>query len=125
MKKNPTKLKAKKRTKKPVRYPFNLEAALCGVPVVTRDGRRVTRIVRLDRAIFKVGGYRQSSWNTWTLEGSYLCEPMDSSRCPEDIFLTQDPLKNEAYQQGRVALAVTKFREAYEILREIFPTEPS
>jgi len=51
--------------------PFNLEEALAGKLVVTRDGRKVTHITRIND--FIVGIVEDiKEFNNWTLKGNFL-----------------------------------------------------
>ena len=50
--------------------PFNLEAALAGAPVVTRDGREVTQLVMFDcHDNLPVAGVLDGIIHLWSVEG--------------------------------------------------------
>ena len=50
--------------------PFNLEAALAGAPVVTRDGREVTQLVMFDcHDNLPVAGVLDGIIHLWSIEG--------------------------------------------------------
>lgn len=73
--------------------PFNLERALAGDPVVTRDGRPVAQF-----AIFKAKG-RDTLYgvldeyvSSWTPEG---CWSVDGEELPNDLFMA--PAKREGW----------------------------
>jgi hypothetical protein len=52
---------------------FNLERALAGEPVITRDGRKVTQLVKFDspEAIYPLVGVVDGDSKSWTINGKY------------------------------------------------------
>ena len=66
--------------------PFDLQKALAGAPVVTRDGRRVIGLVLLPaKGEFPLAGMVEGDENiyTWKKTGGFL----RSSTCSSDLFL--------------------------------------
>jgi len=52
--------------------PFNLEEALAGKPVITRDGRKVTQLTKLDnKNDFCIVGVVDNGIEIWNLKGEY------------------------------------------------------
>lgn len=49
--------------------PFNLEAALAGAPVCTRDGREVTQLHKFDGVTYGLVGVIQGQLYTWSVDG--------------------------------------------------------
>lgn len=72
--------------------PFNLEEALAGKPVVTRDGRKLLEIVALKNknVIFSVFGLIEGNGNssTFTREGRYFLE----SKTNGDLFMEEESI---------------------------------
>jgi hypothetical protein len=69
--------------------PFNLEAALRGEPVITRDGRPVKIAVYNEDASFgeSVLGWLEGSSFSWARDGQYLlqdCESFDLFMAPTE-----------------------------------------
>jgi hypothetical protein len=54
--------------------PFNLEAALAGAKVVTRDGSEVTQLVKfnIDKAGYVLYGVLKSEVHSWLINGRYF-----------------------------------------------------
>jgi hypothetical protein len=67
--------------------PFNLEAALAGKPVVTRDGRPVTQITKFKDIVYPVAGVLQGTLFTFRTDGRYTDE--GPSKC--DLFMKSEP----------------------------------
>jgi len=68
--------------------PFNLEKALAGEPVVTRDGRKINDLHffhTLTRDC-KLYGVINNSINAWTHEGKWLSTGVEQ---PEDLFMAE------------------------------------
>lgn len=76
--------------------PFNLEAALRGEPVVTRDGRPVTQVTKFDApndpnpVIAVIDGETQS----FTLAGTYFGQ---SKETEYDLFMATKTVKKEGW----------------------------
>lgn len=73
--------------------PFNLERALAGDPVVTRDGEPVTQLTQFigldsEEALF---GVQDKKVRRWFLDGKYIAD--DYSRL--DLFMA--PVKREGW----------------------------
>lgn len=67
--------------------PFDLERALAGDPVVTREGRPVTQLVKFKDAncdIYAVYGVVDDSVESWCVDGRYCA---NSDECEYDIFM--------------------------------------
>ena len=66
--------------------PFNLEAALAGEPVVTRDGRDVTNLVYFPDAggVYKIAGVLDECVETFTEEGFFFNYEAQSAH---DLFM--------------------------------------
>lgn len=66
--------------------PFDLERALAGDPVVTRNGRPVTQLVKFDAAggIYEVYGVVGASVESWRVDGRYSA---GGEECVYDIFM--------------------------------------
>ena len=53
---------------------FNLQKALAGEPVVTRDGKKVTQITKFDNVTitkYSICGVVEGSLENWSIEGKY------------------------------------------------------
>lgn len=75
--------------------PFDLEAALRGEPVVTRDGRPVTQVTKFDvTSIFRIVGVVNSKVEYWTENGYY--HP-DYSGNSSDLFMVTKTVKKEGW----------------------------
>lgn len=71
--------------------PFNLEAALAGAPVCTRDGRPVTQLVKFDViSAFNIGGVLDRDFHRWKQDGAFDC-----FRCEHDLFMA--PIKKTGW----------------------------
>jgi hypothetical protein len=63
---------------------FNLERALAGEPVITRDGRDVTQLVRFEAKEGEpIYGVLDGRVQTWYVNGNYL----RTSECKDDLFM--------------------------------------
>jgi hypothetical protein len=63
---------------------FNLERALAGEPVCTRDGREVTQLVNFDTIFFNpIFGVVDGRVESWFKDGSYS----ESETTPFDLFM--------------------------------------
>ena len=68
--------------------PFDLKAALSGAPVVTRDGREVTQLVRFDGATtYSLAGLLDGRIYTFTGVGKYSI----GSENDQDLFMREEP----------------------------------
>lgn len=79
--------------------PFNLEKALAGEPVVTRDGRKITDLHffhTLTRDC-KLYGVINNSLNAWTSEGRWLSTGQEQ---PEDLFMEEPEKWVNVYYSG-------------------------
>jgi len=82
---------------------FNLEEALAGKPVVTRDGRKVRSIIKFDVDYFPVVAIIEGREDvaTFTLNGEYshatftLDGEYRHTRCNNDLFMAT--VKNKGY----------------------------
>lgn len=65
--------------------PFNLEAALAGAKVVTRDGSEVTQLVlfNIDNACDVLYGVLESDVHSWLIDGRYFHSEKDKN----DLFM--------------------------------------
>jgi hypothetical protein len=65
---------------------FNLERALAGEPVITRDGREVTRLVKFeaDREGYPLMGVLDENVRSWTIDGRFATF---SENSPKDLFM--------------------------------------
>lgn len=71
--------------------PFNLEQALAGQPVCTRDGREVTQLVKFDViSAFNIGGVLDRDFHRWKQDGAFDC-----FRCEHDLFMA--PIKKTGW----------------------------
>lgn len=65
--------------------PFNLEAALAGAPVVTRDGRKVTQLVKFDCTdTYVLYGVVTDTVHLWTVDGRFN---MSCEKNGHDLFM--------------------------------------
>jgi hypothetical protein len=67
--------------------PFNLERALAGDPVVTRDGKTVTQLIRFKTEVKKQNilyGVIDGCVHNWTLDGR---RESDIKESPFDLFM--------------------------------------
>lgn len=66
-------------------YPFDLERALKGEAVVTRDGNRVFDIseTNTNLKLFSISGFIGSKTHYWSIKGKYLSEEADNL----DLFM--------------------------------------
>jgi hypothetical protein len=63
---------------------FNLEQAVAGAPVQTRDGRPVTQLIKFDSSdIYPLSGVVDEAVLTWTTNGIYSTEKDNR----HDIFM--------------------------------------
>ena len=64
---------------------FNLEAALAGAKVVTRDGSEVTQLVKfnIDKAGYVLYGVLESEVHSWLINGRYFIVDRDNN----DLFM--------------------------------------
>jgi len=81
--------------------PFNLERALAGEPVVTRDGRKVTQIHVFDVSEkYKVYGVVSDKYITcWDINGNYTHGLEESNH---DLFMKPKVIEGwiNVYQEG-------------------------
>ena len=65
---------------------FNLERALAGEPVITRDGREVTQLVKFDApgANYALRGVSDGEIRSWTTDGRFSTF---SENSPKDLFM--------------------------------------
>lgn len=74
--------------------PFNLERALAGDPVVTRDGRPVTQLtlfaVNQDEPLV---GICEGTIKRWYINGDYV--PGSNGKSPQDLIMA--PVKREGW----------------------------
>jgi DNA-directed RNA polymerase subunit E'/Rpb7 len=65
---------------------FNLERALAGEPVITRDGKEVTQLVKFDApaANYALRGVIDGEIKSWTSDGRFATF---SENSPKDIFM--------------------------------------
>lgn len=69
--------------------PFNLEAALRGEKVVTRDGREVTQLVKFDGEYdHPLAAMVEGSIESYTLGGKYFS---DGGEANFDLFMYEEP----------------------------------
>ena len=69
--------------------PFNLEAALRGEKVVTRDGREVTQLVKFDGEYdHPLAAMVEGSIESYTLGGKYFS---DGGEANFDLFMHEEP----------------------------------
>ena len=70
--------------------PFNLEAALRGEKVVTRDGREVTQLVKFEnlRRKDQVCGVLEANLYFWHDDGSFIG---DGDKSKSDLFMYEEP----------------------------------
>lgn len=69
--------------------PFNLQEALEGKPVVTRDGRKVKIAGYNPEALHKtevIVGWAEGVYECWNEHGSYNV----NRECPEDLFMAPE-----------------------------------
>jgi hypothetical protein len=72
--------------------PFNLEAALAGHPVCTRDGRPVTQLVKFDcKYDYCVFGVLDDAPASWMESGQHTCDGNN----PYDLFMA--PVKKTGW----------------------------
>lgn len=71
--------------------PFNLQEALTGKPVVTRDGRPVTKITNFGITDYPLVGVLGKEIEGWRVDGSY-CPPANTRK---DLFMA--PEKKEGW----------------------------
>jgi hypothetical protein len=64
---------------------FNLERALAGEPVITRDGKEVTQLTKFDltETSYLIFGILENDVRRWTIEGKYLLGEEDRN----DLFM--------------------------------------
>lgn len=68
--------------------PFNLEKALAGAPVVTRDGRKVKQLMLFKTLdIFCLGGVMDGKLHYWTRRGKWTW--VDYSVDANDLFMAE------------------------------------
>jgi hypothetical protein len=87
---------------------FNLERALAGEPVITRDGREVTQLTKFDTIFCNpIFGVVDGRVESWFRDGSYTEDETTSF----DLFMK--PKENavwvNVYKQGDGALVVGAF----------------
>ena len=58
--------------------PFDLEKALAGEPVVTRDGQEVTQLKKFDVDGEPLVGVHDGTIETWEIDGSYINHTQES-----------------------------------------------
>ena len=65
---------------------FNLERALAGEPVITRDGKEVTQLVKFDapEANYALRGVIDGEIKSWTTDGRFATF---SENSPKDLFM--------------------------------------
>jgi hypothetical protein len=69
--------------------PFNLEKALNGAKVVTRDGRKVTQLTKFEcLSLDSLGGVLDNQLRTWTTQGLFIPNYGESDA---DLFLAVKP----------------------------------
>jgi hypothetical protein len=98
--------------------PFNLEKALAGEPVVTRDGRKIKDLHffhTLTRDC-KLYGVINNSVMAWTNEGHWLSTGQEQ---PEDLFM-EEPEKwvNVYYSKVQDEVWASDFYESEEKAKE-------
>ena len=65
---------------------FNLEKALAGEPVVTRNGEKVTQLITFDcNGHYPLHGVRNRSHHRWTVEGISIID----GKSPYDLFMAE------------------------------------
>lgn len=75
--------------------PFDLEAALRGEPVVTRDGRPITQITKFDvkNSKYCIAAVVNDDIESFTAKGEYRFE----SECGYDLFMATKTVKKEGW----------------------------
>jgi hypothetical protein len=97
--------------------PFNLEEALNGAKVVTRDGREVSQLTNFENLNddYPLIGVVDRSIRTWTTQGLFVGAPLGES--DEDLFLAVEPQRvwvNVYYLNGKLFIGA----DQYNSLRE-------
>jgi hypothetical protein len=112
---------------------FNLEKALNGAKVFTRDGREVTQLTRFETdSHYCLYGVVNGFVKDWTSDGKYRLE---TPECSKDLFLEvkvrrawvnvygngRDILTSGCYRTKQVALH--NIREDYEYIKTVEITD--
>lgn len=90
--------------------PFNLEAALAGEKVITRDGQEVTQLTKFDvKGEFVIYGVVNKTMESWTTKGSWNRE---GTVCNTDLFMAPKKLSGfvNVYPSGTGQIHLTKSR---------------
>src|SRR5208283_267064 len=85
--------------------PFDLQKALAGAPVVTRDGRRVIGLVLLPaKGKYPFAGVIEGSEtvDVWTRTGVFLNNPTSHSDLFLDVPVVQKTVYASVYKRGDV-----------------------
>jgi hypothetical protein len=96
---------------------FDLEKALNGAKVVTRDGREVSQLTNFENLNddYPLIGVVDRSIRTWTTQGLFVGAPLGES--DEDLFLAVEPQRvwvNVYYLNGKLFIGA----DQYNSLRE-------
>lgn len=94
--------------------PFNLERALAGDAVITRDGREVTQLVKFDvESKYKLFGVVSKNTCSWILEGKHINYYQQESKY--DLFMNPTTVKVEGWINVYVDGYHSKFYSSKEI----------
>lgn len=77
--------------------PFDLQRALAGVPVVTRDGREAKEITRFDTTTPSLAAVINGTLYTWAADGHYYTGQTGAAL---DLFLRPVPLGLQVKRKG-------------------------
>jgi hypothetical protein len=115
---------------------FNLEKALSGAKVVTRDGREVSELTKFESAsYFSLAGVLNGSLQTWTDTGHF--DTLLTQESDRDLFLFGGQVRRawvNIYGNGRDIItssggyrtredAIRNIREDYEYIKTIEITD--
>ena len=89
--------------------PFNLEEALNGAKVVTRDGLEVKELTKFEGLVGgPIAGVMGGVLNTWTEQGKYYKDKESNS----DLFLAAEPQRvyvNVYYLNGKLLISACQY----------------
>lgn len=110
--------------------PFNLEAALKGEKVVTRDGREVTQLVKFDAMeIYPLKGVMNRQVHAWTEKGEFNNEVREHNydlfMAPKEVTLWVNVYKQKSgkYWFGDPFLSEEETRNVFKDMTEYICTK--
>jgi hypothetical protein len=91
---------------------FDLEKALNGAKVVTRDGREVSQLTKFENLNddYPLIGVVDRSIRTWTTQGLFVGD--HTGECDEDLFLAVEPQRkwvNVYYLNGKLFIGADQY----------------